>query len=68
MPRIAGHISAPPIPIPTLAPISHSVSWASPPSSEKPAKITEPTKNARRLSNMSASRPPVTIAIPNTRQ
>ena len=39
-----------------------------PPSSEKPANRALPTKKARRRPNRSASRPPVTIAIPNTRQ
>src|SRR5436190_7104557 len=68
MPRIAGHIRAPPIPIPTRAPMSHGVSWATPPSSENPAKIAVPTKNVPRRPNRSARRPPVTIAIPKTRQ
>ncbi len=68
MPRIAGQISAPPIPMPTLAAISHGASWATPPSSENPANRALPTKKARRRPNRSASRPPVTIAIPNTRQ
>ena len=39
-------------------------SGASPPSSEKNAKIAAPTKKIRRRPSRSASRPPVTISTP----
>jgi hypothetical protein len=65
MPRIAGHISAPPTPIPTLVAISQGEVWATAPSSEKPANSAAPMKKTRRRPNTSARRPPVTIAIPN---
>ena len=68
MPRMAGHMRAPPSPIPTRIAIRKMAFGASPPSSEKPAKSAEPTKNARRRPNRSARRPPVTIAMPKTRQ
>ena len=57
---------APPTPMRPRQAISHSSSWATPPSSENRAKIAAPKKNIRRRPNMSASRPPVTISTPNT--
>ena len=67
MPRIAGHISAPPIPIPTRAPIRTPRSGDAAPSAEKAANRIEPMKKIRRRPNMSARRPPETIAMPKTR-
>ena len=64
MPRIAGHISAPPIPIRTRLAISQDSVCAAPPSADIEAKIAVPRKKARRRPNMSASRPPVTIITP----
>ena len=64
MPRIAGHIRAPPIPIRTPEPISQVSVWAAPPSADIEAKIAVPRKKARRRPNMSARRPPVTIITP----
>ncbi len=64
MPRIAGHISAPPIPISTRAPISQVSVCAAPPRADIAAKIAAPRKKARRRPNMSARRPPVTIITP----
>ncbi len=66
MPRTAGQMIAPPIPISARQRINQSSPWAAPASSEKVAKIAAPTKNSRRRPNMSASRPPVTISTPNT--
>ena len=66
MPRIAGHISAPPMPCSARQAISQSADWAAPPSSEKPAKNAAPTKKMRLRPNMSASRPPVTMSTPKT--
>ena len=65
MPRIAGHISAPPIPIsdPRRRSARPRV-WAAPPSADIEAKIAVPRKKALRRPNMSASRPPVTIITP----
>ena len=65
MPRMAGHMSAPPMPISARAEISHQVSWARPPRSEKPAKMIAPTMKIRLRPKMSASRPPTTISTPN---
>ena len=67
MPRIAGHIRAPPIPITTRATISQVSVWAAPPSADIVAKIAVPRKKALRRPNMSASRPPVTIITPKVR-
>ena len=64
MPRIAGHISAPPTPITTRLAISQVSVCAAPPSADIEAKIAVPRKKARRRPNMSASRPPVTIITP----
>lgn len=64
MPRIAGHISAPPIPISVREAISQVSVWAAPPSADIEAKIAVPRKNALRRPNMSASLPPVTIITP----
>ncbi len=64
MPRIAGHISAPPIPINTREAISQVSVCAAPPSADIVAKIAEPTKNASRRPNRSARRPAVTISTP----
>ena len=64
MPRIAGHISAPPMPIRTRAAISQVSVWAAPPRADIEAKIAVPRKKARRRPNMSARRPPVTIITP----
>jgi len=65
MPRIAGHIIAPPIPISARQEISHAVLWAAPPSTEKPAKIAAPRMKMRFRPKMSANRPPTTISTPN---
>ena len=67
MPRIAGHIIAPPTPIAPRAASSIQASVAKPPSTENAAKIVVPTKKMCRRPNMSASLPPVTISTPNTR-
>ena len=64
MPRIAGHISAPPIPIRVRVAISQVSVWAAPPSADIEAKIAVPRKKALRRPNMSARRPPVTIITP----
>ena len=64
MPRIAGHISAPPIPISTRAAISQVSVGAAPPRADIEAKIAVPRKKALRRPNMSARRPPVTISTP----
>ena len=64
MPRIAGHISAPPTPITTRVKISQVSVGAAPPSADIEAKIAVPRKKARRRPNMSARRPPVTIITP----
>ncbi len=64
---IAGHISAPPIPITARAPSRVATFGATPPRSENAAKSTQPMKKTRRRPNMSARRPPVTIATPKTR-
>ena len=64
MPRIAGHISAPPIPIRVRQAISQASICAAPPSADIEAKIAVPRKKALRRPNMSASRPPVTIITP----
>ena len=64
MPRIAGHISAPPMPISERVAISQVSLGAAPPSADIEAKIAAPRKKARRRPNMSASRPPVTIITP----
>jgi hypothetical protein len=64
IPRVAGHISAPPIPISARQAISTQASGASPPSSEKKAKTTAPRKKIRRRPSKSARRPPVTIRTP----
>ena len=66
MPRTAGHIIAPPMPISARQTISQMSLWAAPPSTEKAEKIAAPTKKMRRRPSMSASRPPVTISTPNT--
>ena len=66
MPRIAGHISAPPTPMPTRAPISARALGAIAPRREKPAKIPVPMKKIFRRPSMSASRPPVTRPMPKT--
>ena len=66
MPRMAGHISAPPTPIAARAAISQYSFCAAPPSTDIVTKIAVPTKKARRRPNRSASLPPVTISIPNT--
>src|SRR5262245_5868098 len=63
---IAGHIIAPPIPIRARAASSTAMLVAAPPTSENAAKIVQPMKKTRRRPNMSASRPPVTIATPKT--
>ncbi len=65
MPRIAGHISAPPMPISTRLAISQASVGATPPERDIVAKIAEPTKKARLRPNRSASRPPVTMRTPN---
>ncbi len=64
MPRIAGHISAPPIPISVRQAISQASDCAAPPSADIEAKIAVPRKKALRRPNMSARRPPVTIITP----
>ncbi len=64
IPRIAGHISAPPIPIRVRQAISQVSVCAAPPSADIEAKIAVPRKKALRRPNMSASRPPVTIITP----
>ena len=66
IPRIAGHISAPPTPIPIRAAISTSALGAIAPSAEKAAKIAVPMKKISRRPSMSASRPPVTRPMPKT--
>ena len=66
MPRIAGNISAAPIPIAARAAISQYSFCAAPPSSDISMKIVVPMKKTRRRPNMSASLPPVTITIPKT--
>jgi hypothetical protein len=65
MPRIAGHISAPPIPITVRQAISHASDCAAPPRADIAAKIVAPRMKALRRPNMSARRPPVTIITPN---
>ena len=67
MPKIAGHIIAPPMPMAPRAASKAQMSVAKPPSNEKPAKIADPMKKIRRRPNMSARRPPVTMRTPNTR-
>jgi hypothetical protein len=64
MPRIAGHIRAPPIPIRVRQAISQASDCAAPPSADIEAKIAVPRKKALRRPNMSARRPPVTIITP----
>jgi hypothetical protein len=64
MPRIAGHISAPPIPIRVRLAISQVSVWAAPPRADIEAKITVPAKKALRRPKRSARRPPVTIITP----
>ena len=64
MPRIAGHIKAPPIPIRVLVAISQVSVCAAPPRADIEAKIAVPRKKALRRPNMSARRPPVTIITP----
>ena len=64
MPRIAGHIRAPPIPIRARVTISQVSVGAAPPAADIAAKIAAPRKKALRRPNMSASRPPVTIITP----
>ena len=66
IPITAGHISAPPSPMPTRAPISTRALGASAPTSEKKAKIAVPMKKILRRPSMSASRPPVTMPMPKT--
>jgi len=63
---MAGHIIAPPMPITIRQARSSQMLGAKPPMAEKMAKIEAPMKKIRRRPNMSASRPPVTMAIPNT--
>lgn len=66
MPRIAGHIIAPPMPIRNRQVSNNPMFGASPPITEKMAKIAVPRKKMRLRPNMSANRPPVTMATPNT--
>ena len=66
IPSTAGHIIAPPIPMSARVAISQSTLCEAPPSTEKPAKIAEPTKKIRRRPKRSASRPPVTMRTPKT--
>jgi hypothetical protein len=65
MPRIAGHMSAPPMPMSARHARSHTTPGAAPPSAENPAKIAAPATNARRRPKVSARRPPVTMSTPN---
>jgi len=55
MPKIAGHIKAPPTPIATPTAIATYTFGAKPPTSDMTAKITDPMKRTRRRPNMSAS-------------
>jgi len=66
MPRIAGHIIAPPMPIRKREASSTAAFGAKPPSMEKPAKMAAPAMKMRRRPNMSARRPPVTMSTPKT--
>ena len=66
MPRMAGHIIAPPMPMMKRQASSNPMFGAIPPIREKAAKMAVPRKKMRLRPNMSASRPPVTIATPNT--
>ena len=66
MPRMAGHMSAPPIPMRKRAASKVQILGANPPNMEKAAKTAAPIKKVRRRPNMSAIRPPVTMAMPKT--
>ena len=66
MPRIAGNISAAPMPMAPRAAMSQYSFWAAPPSTDMSMKIVVPTKKIRFRPNRSASLPPVTISIPKT--
>jgi len=66
MPRIAGHIIAPPMPMVKRPASNNQMSGANPPMTENVAKTPAPMKKMRLRPNMSASRPPVTMATPNT--
>ena len=64
MPRIAGHIIAPPMPISARQAISQPALCATPPSTEKTAKTPAPMMKIRLRPKMSARRPPTTISTP----
>ncbi|BBM03089.1 hypothetical protein GL2_31630 [Microbulbifer sp. GL-2] len=66
MPRIDGHINAPPIPISALNINNIRISVASPQRIENNTKITLPIKYILLLPNISARRPPEIIKTPNT--
>ena len=66
IPRIAGHISAPPMPMRPRHTINGTTLGMRPAASEKTAKKPAPIMKMRLRPNRSARRPPVTISTPNT--
>ncbi len=67
IPRIAGHISAPPIAIPPRQKMSAVTLGMTPAINEKAAKIVVPIMKMRLRPKRSARRPPVTMRTPKTR-
>ena len=63
--RVAGFISAAPMPCTTRAPISTLALPARPQPSDESVKIARPTTKIRRRPSRSASLPPVSISAPN---